>query len=190
MKLLFGIFSEDCSPEILFIKQEHSINRLDSASIHLIAQSNIVIPMGPDEVYFLNRINCRKSIFTHDDNVIKILDDKILFAEYMTHNFPDFIPATYLIQPSGNLSPKLSCSYPAIFKLAKSCAGFGSYILLSAQDLKPDDRPYIVQEYINGSEEFTAHFYVKNGSIKFWCCFVASEKDPYIKTGSVKNYSV
>jgi predicted ATP-grasp superfamily ATP-dependent carboligase len=102
-----------------------------------------------------------------DSNALEILENKRLFAEFMqSYSLHTYIPRHYKIEDSFE--------FPIILKRVNLNAGHGilkihSYAELE-QILKSDfwvNQEYVLQEHVEGLDEFTFHCVYKNG-IRLW----------------------
>jgi carbamoylphosphate synthase large subunit len=140
------------------------MDRLNDLPKLLAHKPQIIIPIFLDHCYFLD--NNRKVLEQHNIkflsptfNAIDTFDDKLKFHNFMVQN--NF----------GHLTPKKldKLEPPCIVKKTRSDYGIGTYIVTSADKVPKtiDWNLSIILEPIKGKEEYSGHFLVKDGDIKF-----------------------
>lgn len=103
--------------------------------------------------------NYQKYLITNIDHVI-LLSSKDRFGQFMTNNFPQYIPNIYTY-------PNLK--FPCLYKLNRANNGYGSKIINNINDLANINNDNInngiFQEYLEHDIEYVTHCIVHNGII-------------------------
>ena len=126
---------------------------------------------------------------------IKLLNNKMNFCNYMMENgFGEYIPKVFINHSDGKRNVQSDITYPCIFKLNKTCSGYKSVVILSVNNLysilnNKQNKNYIIQEYIVSPNEYSGHFYIMNGLIKYFVLYMATDNNKnYIQKGKMSNY--
>lgn len=152
---------------------------------------DFIVPLNYEEMSFCRNYSGQAKVICADEKTIALLDDKSKFYVWLINNgFEENNPLIYFVKknshPPCHVSP---IKYPAILKPITSHSGIGVRILKNEQRLKTTDKNFIIQEYIVSPEHYVAHFYVKDGVVKWNITFVAKNPKFHIKKGAIKNYN-
>jgi predicted ATP-grasp superfamily ATP-dependent carboligase len=108
---------------------------------------------------FNNRIKATAGSIIVGESII--LNDKLLFANYVaTKGLQHLVPKLYTPEDA---------EFPCISKKRIGCGGSGSTIYHNKKELDRfrSTSEYIFQEYIHGSDEYSAHGFVLDGILKW-----------------------
>lgn len=126
------------------------------------AKRYIVIPLLENHAKLCPR-RCRTA--TPSSATIEIFEDKLRFAQYARRC--NLVAHTPSVLDTG---PQIS--YPCVIKRTNLNASVGVRVIQSSDELRAVEQQepwkgeqYILQEYIAGPLEYTAHLFVKNGSV-------------------------
>jgi len=171
-----------------FVSIDWIMNYIDKHKI------DIVIPLTYQQMNFIvkyyDKINSKvkKIICGKDNNVILLLDNKQEFYK----KFSQYVPQVYLEQVNRVKQIIQKPLFPCIFKLAKSVGGNGSFIIDNQKELDQVNniKNYIIQEYISSPYEYSSHFFIIDGKIKFMVFYMMTNHEPnYIQHGRLINYT-
>lgn len=119
----------------------------------------------------------------------EILDNKLLFQVFMKENgFEKHIPVLYVSKTKGQIIFHDQLWYPCVCKPVLGRGAEGVYIAQGKEDIKHENRDEIIEQYIPGETEYSAHFSVKDGKIAYSVYFMAKYSVMEIKRGDIRNY--
>lgn len=152
---------------------------------------DFIVPLNYEEMSFCNQANYsgHAKVICANEKTISLLDNKLNINLWLLeHGFGLFCPLLYAMNSHGAAAGMPDVKYPAILKPITSHSGIGVRILKNEQRLKTTDKNFILQEYIVAPEHYVAHFYVKDGVVKWNVTFVAKNNKFHIKKGAIQNY--
>jgi len=163
------------------------INYIDQTKINIIIpltypQMNFVARHYDQLISRVDRIICDK-----DNNTIQLLDNKQEFYKL----FSKYVSLVYILQTDQVKQVIHPPQFPCIFKLAKSFGGDGSFIIHNQKEIDKinNTKNYVIQAYIRSPYEYSGHFYVKDGMIKFMVFYMMTNHEPtYIQHGRLLKY--
>ena len=157
---------------------------------------NVIIPVHYQQAKCIIELNgfissTIKLICPTNYKIMETFINKINFIEFMMVNKLDkYIPTVY----STHNKIYNNVNAPYIFKLAQSFAGYGSFIChnnsyVDAIRKMNFGKQYILQEYIQGHEEYSAHLFIDQGKIKWSRCYkMTNEHEFFIQKGHMNSY--
>lgn len=159
---------------------------------------DILIPCDCKQTFFVidnmeklsaqvKHILCNK-----DKKIMETLDNKTDFCKYMKrHSFAKYIPKVFITCDDKMQTTYDKLTFPCIFKLQQTAGGVGSFVLKSTSDLvrTHNKKNYLIQEYVASPNEFSGHFFVKDGDIKCFVFYMLTNKERnYIQCGRMTTY--
>ena len=200
MKILFGeffIWDWESHIRTLYGDGSHNITFKKFGRDNITdyeAEYDIIIPLISSDMHLCNSYinDLNKVICCHNSDTINLLNNKLDFILWMiAHGFEKNIPELYLSQI--NEVTTIHTPFPPfgsfIVKNTQGFGGHGSYIISSKRGLRHSNSNFIVQKYIDHPEEYSGHFYVKAGEIKYYVIFCANNSSKnYITHGPLQNY--
>jgi len=198
MNILFGVptFSEwqTSLQKLPYPTHFENFLKIDDLMDYIdINKIDIIIPLTYQQITFVmkyyNKLKSRvkKIICGTDTNVVRLLDNKNEFYK----QFSQYVPQVYIIQIQGKKEVIREPEYPCIFKLARIYGGIESFVIKNKQELDkiPSNKNYVIQTYISSPYEYSGHFYVKDGMIKFFVYYMITNYTPhYIQHGRLLKY--
>ncbi len=163
---------------------------------------NVIIPCTFTQMFFIIDNMGILSQYTkcilgnNSKKTIRLLNNKMNFCNYMSINgFGEYIPKVFITNDNKKRIIHSNVSYPCIFKLNKTCAGYKSVVISSVNNLysilnNKQNKNYTIQEYIVSPNEYSGHFYIMNGVIKYFVLYMTTNNNKnYIQKGKMSNYA-
>jgi len=204
------VFGQPGNADWLPAFQRVSGSEIRPITSNLLNQDVIVIPSTYEQMIFLAlhlKANspCKALVNTLTPRNIELLDNKCEFARFIQdQHLEEYTPPLLLMKSastltSSNKSVATNCKdkvdqFPCIFKKARSYGGIGSHICYSSREvnvLTAKTPEYLIQEYIEGSNEYSGHFLVENGQIR-WRTYYMTQRESnvaYIQKGRMIEYA-
>jgi glutathione synthase/RimK-type ligase-like ATP-grasp enzyme len=203
--ILFGTLPWDHWTESIK-KLPHNIHIIDFIDIDTVIQYiinnkiDIIIALIKQQNFFVNdnydilHQNVKYIFYNKNKQTIDLLNDKHKFNTFLkNNNFSNYLPVTYISCINNKQLMHTKYDFPCIYKLCISSGGASSYVIETKsqlfKELLDKTKNYVIQEYISGSYEYSAHMYVLDGIIKFskfYCTH--NDKKNYIQKGRMITY--
>lgn len=142
---------------------------------------DLVVPLKLDDYFPLRRKResaAGRALFPEWETVA-LCDDKILFNRRMAESGEgESIPTVHASVPSR---------FPFILKRSRDEHGAHSHIVRDRDDVERfgaliADDAYFLQDYVEGSTEYTTHLLMRNGEVRYFVNVVFEmESEPYVK---------
>jgi predicted ATP-grasp superfamily ATP-dependent carboligase len=145
--------------------------------------------------YNLFKKYVNKIFYNTNKDIINLLIDKHRFCSYMNMTeYKIHIPTTLISCVHGKQLFHNKVVYPCIYKLCVSSGGASSHIIENKtqliKTLRNNKQHFVIQEYITSCDEYSGHFYVRDGNIIFSKIYhLVNKKTNYIQKGRMLNYN-
>ncbi len=161
---------------------------------------NVVIPVTYLQMFFVidhmeqMQQTGAKLLCCTNKETITAFDNKCEFVKLMQDiGCGDCVPKVYMAKSKG-IEHDNGVKFPCIFKLGVTCAGNGSMVCADNNTLNIRkkfyrERDYLVQEFISGPNEYSGHFCVVDGVVKWNTVYKSTNNNPfYVSRGKMEIY--
>jgi predicted ATP-grasp superfamily ATP-dependent carboligase len=148
-----------------------------------------IIPM-----YYNNFIECEKEklLFYTDEKIIMIMENKVLFAQFMMENFENYIPKNIYYNFNNKIMYKANNLTTLMIKKNIFGSGGTNIEIINTNDFQKYESKMniLISEYVTHNLLFAGHFLIINGILIEKIYFYVNTENGKLYKGRLCNYKV